>query len=153
MKQQDIIKKYGQPDPKGGYLTVIDLPYPMRLAWDTNTTVKKVRCHKLAAERFKKLFDDILQEYGEDRIKELGIDLFGGIFHYRQKRAGASLSMHSWGIAIDLDPLRNAMNTTVKKANFSKSEYNKLRLIFKENGFVWGGDLWKKDCMHWQVKD
>lgn len=153
MTQEQIIKKYGNPDPKGGYLTVIDLPYPMRLAWDTDSSVIKMRCHKLAAERFKKVFKEILQVYGLKRIQELGIDLFGGCFHYRQKRQGSSLSMHSWGIAIDLDPSRNGMNTSVKQANFSKEEYKALRGIFKKNGFEWGGDLWKKDCMHWQVKD
>lgn len=153
MTQAQIIQKYGQPDPKGGYLTIIDLPYPMRLSWDKDTTVKRMRCHKLAADRFKSLFDDILSEYGEDRIKELGIDLFGGCFHYRQKRAGSTLSMHSWGLAIDLDPERNGMNTPVSKANFSKPEYERLRQIFNKNGFLWGGDLWSKDAMHWQVKD
>ena len=153
MTQTQIIKKYGQPDTKGGYLTVIDLPYPMRLAWDKNTTVKKMRCHKLAAERFKKVFDEILKVYGLKRIQELGIDLFGGCFHYRQKRQGSSLSMHSWGLAIDLDPERNGMNTPSSKANFSREEYKALRGIFKKNGFAWGGDLWKKDAMHWQVID
>ena len=153
MTQAQIIKKYGQPDPKGSYLTVIDLPYPMRLAWDKNTIVKKMRCHKLAAERFKKVFDEILKVYGLKRIQELGIDLFGGTFHYRQKRQGSTLSMHSWGLAIDLDPERNGMNTPVGKANFNKDEYKALRGIFKKNGFAWGGDLWGKDCMHWQVID
>jgi hypothetical protein len=153
MTQAQIIKKYGQPDPKGGYLTIIDLPYPMRLAWDKDTTVKRMRCHKLAADRFKSLFNDILSEYGEDRIKELGIDIFGGVFNYRKKRQGATLSMHSWGLAIDLDPQRNSMNTPVSQANFSKPEYDKLREIFHNNGFLWGGDLWQKDCQHWQVRD
>jgi hypothetical protein len=123
----------------------------MRLAWDKNTTVKKMRCHKLAAERFKKVFDEILKVYGLKRIQELGIDLFGGTFHYRQKRQGSTLSMHSWGLAIDLDPERNGMNTLVAKANFNKDEYKALRGIFKKNGFAWGGDLWGKDSMHWQV--
>lgn len=153
MTQDQIIKKYGKADPNGGYLTVIDLPYPMRLAWEPSTIVKKMRCHKLAAERFKKVFDEILKVYGLKRIQELGIDLFGGCFHYRQKRQGSTLSMHSWGIAIDLFPEKNGMNTPVKQAEFNKQEYKKMIEIFDKNGFAWGGTLWGKDCMHFQVID
>ncbi|MFR4223660.1 MAG: hypothetical protein ACLT38_08495 [Akkermansia sp.] len=32
-------------------MTSIKLPYVMRLAWETNTTVSTMRCHKLVAER------------------------------------------------------------------------------------------------------
>ncbi|WP_418700198.1 hypothetical protein, partial [Barnesiella intestinihominis] len=31
-------------------MTSIKLPYIMRLAWETNTTVSTMRCHKLVAE-------------------------------------------------------------------------------------------------------
>jgi hypothetical protein len=35
-------KKYGAPNETGaGYLVSLNLPYPMRLAWDKDTTVKQ----------------------------------------------------------------------------------------------------------------
>jgi len=85
MKTTEIIKKYGQPNQTGkGYLVAIDLPYPMRLAWDKKTTVKKMMCHKLVAEKFKAAFSEILEVYGLEKIQELGIDIFGGCFNFRK---------------------------------------------------------------------
>lgn len=152
MTTKQLIAKYGKPTVDGaGYLTTINLPYKMRIAWDLDTTVSKMRCHKLVADKFLAVFNDILKEYGIERIKELEIDIFGGCFNYRKMRQGNDWSRHSWGIAIDLSPANNGMNTPVSKAQFGKPEYKPMRDIFKKHGFEWGGDLWNKDCMHWQI--
>ena len=154
MTTKQRISKYGKPNATGeGYLITINLPYPMRLAWDLDTTVTKMRCHKLAGGRFLAVFNELMRVYGYDKIKELGIDLFGGCFNFRKMRAADDWSTHSWAIAIDLDPARNGMNTPLSNANFSKPEYKPMLDIFKKHGFEWGGDLWKKDCMHFQLKE
>ena len=75
-----IIAKYGKPNEKGTYLKTINLPYPMRIAWDTKTKVTRMRCHKDVADAFLAVFNDILTTYGYERIVELGIDLYGGLF-------------------------------------------------------------------------
>jgi hypothetical protein len=154
MTTKEIIKKYGKPTVTGeGYLTTIKLPYPMRIAWDIKSSVKTMRCHKLLANRFLAIFNDLLSHYGYSKIKELGIDLFGGCFNFRKMRAANEWSTHSWAISIDLDPARNSMNTPLSKAQFSKPEYKPMIDIFKKHGFEWGGDLWGKDCMHFQTKN
>ena len=154
MTTKQIIAKYGKPNETGdGYLMTIQLPYPMRLAWDTDTVVNKMRCHKLVGSRLLAVFNEIMRVYGYVRIKELGIDLFGGCFNFRKMRAANEWSRHSWAIAIDLDPARNGMNTKLSKAQFSKPEYKPMIDIFKKHGFEWGGDLWGKDAMHFQIKD
>jgi hypothetical protein len=56
------------------YLTTINLPYPMRLSWDIDVKVNKITCHKLVAENFTNVFNDILKEYGYEKIVELGIE-------------------------------------------------------------------------------
>jgi hypothetical protein len=153
MKTKEIITKYGKPSTTGeGYLVTIQLPYPMRIAWDTDTTVSKMRCHKLVADRFLAVFNELMRVYGYEKIKELGIDLFGGCFNFRKMRQANEWSTHSWAIAIDLDPARNGMNTVKAKAQFGKPEYKPMLDIFKKHGFEWGGDLWGKDCMHFQTK-
>lgn len=152
MTTNQIIKTYGQPNITGaGYLTRIELPYPMRLSWDLETTVTRMSCHKLVANNFKNVFDDLLYYYGEDSLKELGIDIFGGCFNFRKMRGGSSWSTHSWGIAIDLDPLRNGLKTKWKDAQFSKEEYEPMLDIFYVNGFENLGLEKDYDSMHFQI--
>ena len=58
---EKAIAKYGKPNQNGTYLVSIKLPYPMRLAWDKNTKVTTMRCHKLVADKFTAVFNEILQ--------------------------------------------------------------------------------------------
>ena len=154
MTTKEIISKYGKPNVTGeGYLMTINLPYPMRLAWDTDTKVAKMRCHKLVGARFLAVFNEIHRVYGYNKIVELGIDLFGGCFNFRKMRGANDWSRHSWGIAIDLHPSKNGMNTPTSKALFSKPEYKHMIDIFKKHGFNWGGDMWGKDLMHFEIKE
>jgi hypothetical protein len=61
--------------------------------------------------------------YGIEKIKALQLDDFGGCFNYRKMRGGTQLSLHSWGVAIDLDPDRNLLKETSKTARFARPEY------------------------------
>ena len=153
MKTEEIIKKYGKPNQGGTYLTSIKLPYPMKLAWDKSTRVTTIRCHKLVADNFSSIFNEILEVYGLEKIQELGIDLFGGCFNFRSMRGGSDYSRHSWGIAIDLDPERNQLKTPYSKSNFSKKEYSELHRIFKKNGFVNLGVEKGYDAMHFEKSE
>jgi len=153
MTTNEIVKKYGKPNETGeGYLTTILLPYPMRLAWDLDTKVSKMRCHKLAAEAFLNVFNDLLAEYGMKEIERLGIDLFGGCFNYRKMRGGTSWSTHAWGIAVDLDPARNKLKETAKTARFARPEYQPMIDIFYRHGFISLGIEKNYDWMHFQLK-
>jgi hypothetical protein len=154
MTTKQIISKYGKPNVTGeGYLMTIQLPYPMRLAWDTDTLVHSMRCHKLVGARFLAVFNEIHRVYGYDRIKELGIDLFGGCFNFRKMRGGNDWSTHSWGIAIDLDPSRNQLKETSKTARFARPEYKAMIDIFYKHGFESLGREKNYDWMHFQIKE
>ena len=151
---QQTKNKYGIPNETGdGYLKVIQLPYPMRLAWDLDVSVTRMSCHELAADKFLKVFNELHRSYGYDRIRELGIDLFGGCFNYRKIRNGSSMSKHSWGIAIDLDPARNRLRETSRTARFAKPEYKKMIDIFYKHGFVSLGIEKNYDWMHFEIKE
>jgi len=153
MTTNDIVKKYGKPNETGeGYLTTILLPYPMKLAWDLDTKVTKMRCHKLAAEAFENVFNDLLAHYGMKEIERLGIDLFGGCFNYRKMRGGSEWSKHSWAIAIDLDPARNKLKETAKTARFARPEYQPMIDIFYKNGFISLGIEKNYDWMHFELR-
>jgi hypothetical protein len=150
---KQAIAKYGQPNQQGSYLTTINLPYPMRLAWDKNTVVTKMRCHKLAADAFAGVFADLLKHYGLAELQRLGIDLFGGCFNFRAMRGGSDWSRHSWGIAIDLDPERNLLRESKKTARFARPEYKPMIDIFYKHGFVSLGIEKDYDWMHFELKD
>lgn len=154
MTTQAAIKKYGIPNETGvGYLVKINLPYPMRIAWDTDTTVNTIMCHKLIADRLTSVFNELMVEYGYNKIKELGIDLFGGCFNYRRMRNGSAWSMHAWGIAIDLDPARNTLKETSKTARFARPEYKPMIDIFYKHGFISLGIEQNRDWMHMEIKE
>ena len=153
LNTKQIIQIYGQPNQQGSYLTTIQLPYPMRLAWDKNVKVNTMRCHKLVAQNFTNVFNELLIVYGLSKIQELGIDLFGGCFAFRAMRGGSDYSRHSWGIAIDLDPERNQLKTPYLKSNFSKQEYKKLHEIFEKHGFINLGKQKGYDAMHFEIKE
>jgi hypothetical protein len=149
---KQIIAKYGKPDDDGSdYLVTIQLPYPMRLAWDTDTVVTKMRCHRLVANRFVAIFNDLLAHYGLAELKRLGIDLFGGCFSFRKMRGGNDYSRHSWGIAIDLDPARNQLKQSSKTAQFAKAEYKPMIDIFYKHGFISYGRERNFDFMHFEI--
>lgn len=153
MTTNKVIERYGKPNITGeGYLTTIKLPYPMRIAWDTDRQIFTMRCHKLVANNFVAVFNDILSEYGIKKIKELGIDLYGGCFNYRNKRSGSIPSKHSWGIAIDLDPARNPLKASKRTAQFAKPEYSDMIECFYKNGFISLGKEKDYDWMHFEIK-
>ena len=154
MNTNQIIKKYGRPNVTGeGYLTIIQLPYPMRLSWDLDVTVTRMSCHHLVAEQFTKIFNDLLKHYGYAKIVELGIDIFGGCFNYRKMRRGRSWSTHAWAIAIDLDPKRNKLRETSTTARFARPEYKAMIDIFYKHGFESLGLEKNYDWMHFQTKE
>lgn len=145
-----INKKYGAPGDESNFVT-IDLPYPMRIAWDTATRVNKIRCHKLIAKQLQAVFVDLLAAYTYPELSRLGIDLYGGCYNFRKMRGGKDWSRHSWAIAIDLDPDRNQLKETAKTARFARPEYKKMIDIFYKHGFLNLGVEKNYDWMHFEI--
>ena len=75
--------------------------------------------------------------------------LCGGAFNFRLKRGGNSLSIHSWGAAIDLDPERNALGRRYR-AGAGMMPMAVVE-IFAAEGWVWGGPWSRPDAMHFQA--
>lgn len=146
-----IIAKYGEPGDLDNF-TIINLPYPMRIAWDLSKKITRMQCHRLAAQDFTNVFNQLLQTYGFNEINRLGIDLFGGCVNVRKMRGSTSKwSRHSWGIAIDLDPARNGLKTNWANSQFSKPEYKPMIDIFYANGFMSYGKERNYDSMHFEL--
>lgn len=133
-------------------LTVVSTPFPLRLSWETQTTVRRIRCHRGVAPDLTRILDEILQLYKGDleAIKAARMDLYGGCYEFRRARGLAQLSMHSYGVAIDLDPERNGLGVKWEKGKGMMPE--EVIEIFEAHGWTWGG-RWKTrpDPMHFQA--
>lgn len=144
-----MVKYYG---PVGENQTSLILPYPMYLAWDKNTIVKKLTCHEDVHDSLKNIFVKTLDHYGLERIKELRLDSFGGCLNVRKMRGGNSWSIHSWGAAVDLDPDRNQLKWGRDKAAFAKPEYDKFwQIVIDDEKWVSLGRSRNYDWMHFQA--
>lgn len=135
----------------GTNLVYVELPYVHRLAWNTNQKVTRLQCHKKVEPSVHRVLTKVLQHYGEERIRELGLDLTGGCFNKRKMRGGNKWSTHSWGIALDYDPSHNQLKWGRDKARFAKPEYDAWWKIWEDEGWVSLGRTRNFDWMHVQA--
>jgi membrane protein implicated in regulation of membrane protease activity len=157
--QRDCDLFYGNPRGVGGRasaaweaesLVVVAAPFQLYYG---STPVKGVRVHRKCAESLRRVFARIWDAAGhrQDVVDGWGASKFAGSFVFRNKRGGATLSMHSYGCAIDLDPARNAMGNT--RPNFGKPGPLAVVKAFEAEGWEWGGRWSGRSCdgMHFQA--
>lgn len=143
-----MVNFYG---PVGQNQTSLELPYTLKLAWDPSTIVRKITCHQKVASSLHTIFEKTLQTYGEDELRNLRLDLFGGCLNVRKMRGSStSWSTHSWGTACDLDPNNNQLRWGRDKASLAKKEYEDFWKIVEDEGAVSLGRQRNYDWMHFQ---
>lgn len=149
--QADVVAHFG---PAGGVDCTagqVRLPMPFVLAWDTSTKIERFACHKKVAGAFNAVFANAFNHYGADRFVNLGLNVFGGCYNFRAMRGGTQLSMHSWGIAVDLDPTNNQLRWGRDKATFARPDYDAWWEIVEAEGLVSLGRARNYDWMHMQA--
>lgn len=102
--QRDVESVFG---PAGGPQCTagrVVLPFPFLLAWDLDRSLLTFSCHSDVEKPLEAIFREAAAAYGENEFRRLRLDRFGGCYNFRKMRGGSRLSMHSWGIAVDLDP-------------------------------------------------
>jgi len=144
----------GTPDVKWQVKELVRItpPFPMFLAWRPTAKVSAITIHQKCAPSLARILDDIWDAVGNspDEIRRIGVDQFGGSFNFRLMRGGNSLSMHSYGCALDLDPVRNGMGKRWR-AGANMMDMRVVR-AFQREGWVWGGDFINNpDAMHFQA--
>ncbi|MCF7947675.1 MAG: M15 family metallopeptidase [Spirochaetia bacterium] len=147
----EIIAKYGHPGAekldREWYETntdVFELPVVMRLSWNPTKETRYIRAHKDVGLAIVDAIAEIAWFYRE---KFEQYNRYGGVFNYRHKRGGGELSVHSWGIAIDLNPHLGRFGSQEDANTYPRA----IVEIFKERGFEWGGDWANPDAMHFQA--
>jgi hypothetical protein len=148
--QDEVLAFYG---PAGGFECTagkVRPPIPFVLDWDRGAKVNVFSCHRKVEKPLNEIFKEAVAHYGESRFVELRLNSFGGCFNVRKMRGGDRMSMHSWGIAIDLDPSRNQLSWGRGKASFSRPEYEPFWKIVESKGGVSLGRTKNFDWMHFQ---
>lgn len=126
----------------------LQLPFPMRIAWDTSKIVRSFLIHQRVHDSAARCVERIAQHYNEAQRRNTGIELFGGCLNVRRKRGGTTWSMHSWGIAIDFDPARNPLRSNRHNARLAQPDCVKFWEIWEEEGWVSLGRTRDFDWMH-----
>jgi hypothetical protein len=101
---------------------------------------KKIFCNN----DFKPLLEKALNNV-VDRGLAKEMKTWDGCFVIRNKRGLSSLSMHSWGLAVDINAFENQLNQKPKLSpQFVK--------CFTDAGLEWGGNWKRLDGMHFEIK-
>lgn len=145
--EKDVPKFFGEA---GKNLVRLELPYKMKLAWDKSTTVSSFLCNQKVQGPLRSIFEKVLSAYGQDKISELGLDLFAGCYNDRNKVGGTSKSMHAYGIAVDIDSERNQLKWNHTLAYLARPEYEIFWKIVENEGAVSLGRVKDFDWMHFQ---
>ena len=132
-------------------LVQIELPYKLCLSWNLRQQVSRLTCHAQVADSLSKVLTGVLEYYGEDGIRELRLDRFGGCYNHRRKRGGTSWSTHAWGIALDFDPDRNRLKWGRDRAALASADYDHWWQLWEEEGWYSLGRARNIDWMHVQA--
>jgi len=128
------LNKYGDPNLQKA-MVMWDVPGYMEIG----VIPKRIYCNRDMVEPLSKAFHNLIQTGHVNELKT-----WDGCFNIRKKRGLASMSLHSWGIAIDVNAFENGLNMTPKLSpGFVK--------CFTDAGFDWGGTWKRKDGMHFQL--
>ena len=112
--------------------------------------VRSFSIHRLVRDSAANAMEGVLEYYGLEEVRRLGLDLFGGCLNVRKVRGANRLSTHSWGIAIDWDPAHNRLRWNSTKARLAKNAYKPWHGFWEENGWVNLGREKDFDWMHFR---
>ena len=129
------LKKYGHPSYKNN-MVVWDIPQELQ----KGKIPKQLYCNRDLIIPLEQAFNNLIERGHIDELKS-----WNGCFNIRTIRGSTAPSLHSWGVAIDLNAASNPFGHAPKlTAGFVA--------CFTDVGFDWGGVWEKPDGMHFQLK-
>lgn len=130
----DCLKKYGPPELEKS-MVLWDVPAELEIG----VIPKRIYCNKDMVAPLTAAFQNLIKT---GFVKEL--KTWDGCFNIRKKRGASSPSLHSFGVAIDVNAAWNGFGAKpTLSAGFVK--------CFTDAGFTWGGTWSKPDGMHFQL--
>lgn len=115
--------------------------------WDVPTHLevgvipRRIYCNKDLVVPLRMSFANVIARGLVDQLKT-----WDGCFNIRKKRGAVTPSLHSWGVAIDINAAWNGFN---KPPTMSPE----LVACFTDSELDWGGVWSKPDGMHFQLKE
>ena len=146
-----VTTKKGAPcadaDWEAKNLVTVLIPWRCHASWDVNLRIRTLRVHRLCAQSLERALLAIWMACGQSQaeIDRIGMSSVGGGYNFRLMRGGNSLSMHSYGCAVDFDPARNGLGDPTPAMD------RRVIDAFAAEGWVWGGQWKQKDGMHFQA--
>lgn len=147
---QQCLKKFGDPNDVKTQASCMET---WIVPGDIQSSFSHVRFSAVGTIGFpKKIFvNKLLRPKLEQGLRNLmakglcdEMITWDGCFIIRQKRGLSSLSMHSWGLAFDVNAFENQLGQTPKLS----PEFVKC---FTDTGLTWGGTWKRKDGMHMEL--
>jgi hypothetical protein len=127
--------KYGQPDAANKCMVLWDVPASIEIG----VIPKRIYCNRDLVFPLQDAFVNLIQRGFVNELKT-----WDGCFNIRKKRGLSSMSLHSWGLAVDVNAFENGLGKEPKLSpGFVK--------CFTDAGFTWGGVWKRKDGMHFQL--
>lgn len=127
--------KYGPPTANNPWLILWDVPAELEIG----VIPKRIYCNKDLVKPLEQAFKNLIERGFVNELKT-----WDGCFNIRPMRGSTIPSLHSWGIAVDVNAFENGLGKTPKlSSRFVK--------CFADAGFDWGGDWARKDGMHFQL--
>ena len=130
----ECLQKYGAPEKE---LSMILWDVPTHL--EIGVIPKRLYCNKDMIKPLTAAFEKLIKTGAVNELKT-----WDGCFNIRQRRSGSSPSLHSWGVAIDVNAAWNRMGQV---PSLSKTCID----CFTSSGFDWGGYWSRPDGMHFQL--
>jgi len=130
----DCLKKYGAAELENGMI-VWTVPTELHI----KTVPPKIYCNRDMIAPLSKAFENLIQRRRDNELKT-----WDGCFNIRKKRGLTSMSLHSWGVAVDINASWNGLG----KPSTMSPEFVKC---WTDAGFEWGGKWIRIDAMHFQL--
>lgn len=137
IRPDDCLKKYGEPSRSNAFMTLWDVPSDLEIG----VIPKRIYCNRDLVKPLQNAFINLISRgYAESELLT-----WDGCFNIRQMTGGTGYSLHSWGIAVDVNAFENGYGKTPKLSSGFVE-------CFTDAGFDWGGEWRTPDGMHFQIK-
>jgi hypothetical protein len=148
----EVVNQFGDPRPlvnekekwETQALAVVPLTKPLIYAGDPSQPITRVRAHKLLVQHLAETLMACLDAgVPRERLK------YGGCYSWRTKRGSSAPSLHTWGIAVDLETAENPLGE--RWVDDGRRLDPRIIKTFKANSWFWGGDFHgRPDPQHFQ---